>query len=234
MSTVAETVKAALRLIGVIATGETPSGEEQADAISTLNDMLEQWALSRLMVYDYTPESFSLVASTASYTIGSGGTLNTTRPLAIETAFIRRAGTSTDYPLALIANAEYRSISQKTSEGVPSFLYYEGSNPLGTIYLYPTPDAAHTLHLTTRKQFTAYSSGATSIAVPPGYAMAIKYNLALMLSVEYGVTPSPLLVQIARDTKAEIKRLNNLPTPCASFDAGIPMGGNDFDINRGF
>jgi hypothetical protein len=62
MSTVRDLIKGSLRLLGATATGETPSSEEQADALATLNALLDSWSLERLMITEKIREQFALVA----------------------------------------------------------------------------------------------------------------------------------------------------------------------------
>ena len=88
MSTAATIIARSLRLLGQIEAGGTPSSDEYADGLTALNAMVSSWNNDGLMCYARQTESLTLSASTASYTIGPGGTLNTTRPVAIEGAWI--------------------------------------------------------------------------------------------------------------------------------------------------
>jgi hypothetical protein len=52
MSTTAgDQIYAALRLIGQLAEGETPSAETAQDALTALNQMLDSWSIERLSVF---------------------------------------------------------------------------------------------------------------------------------------------------------------------------------------
>ena len=52
MSTTAgDQINAALRLIGQLAEGETPSAATSQDALVALNQMLDSWSTERLAVY---------------------------------------------------------------------------------------------------------------------------------------------------------------------------------------
>ena len=87
MATAQDIINRSLRLIGVLGSGESPTGAEGVDALASLNAMLEVWRNDRLMVYSIDRVEFtSLVASTQTYTIGSGATINVERPLKIERA----------------------------------------------------------------------------------------------------------------------------------------------------
>src|SRR5690242_5956509 len=77
-------IKSALRLAGVLGTGETPSAAEGQDALVILNQMLDSWNAERLMIYTVARQVFSLVANKQAYTLGSGGDFDTPRPPKIE------------------------------------------------------------------------------------------------------------------------------------------------------
>jgi hypothetical protein len=68
-------VTRALRAVGAFAPGDTIDSDDANDALSMLNDMLEQWSNSTMMVPYVTEIIFTLTSNTASYTIGQGGTV---------------------------------------------------------------------------------------------------------------------------------------------------------------
>lgn len=209
--TVSDIIRRALRSIGAIAGGETPSSTEEADALQVLNAMLDSWNTESLSVYALRDETLTLTGA-ASYTIGSGGDLNTTRPVRLETAYERIS--DADYHVRLAsADAWYRLASKTTTGEVAEWLYYEPSYPLGRLYLYPQPTTG-VLHLVTRVPLAAYSA-ADSLALPPGYQDAIVYHLAMRLAPEYGRPVTPELAALARAAKDNIK-LGNFRVPIMS------------------
>ena len=61
MSTTAgDQINAALRLIGQLAEGETPSAATSQDALAALNQMIDSWNTDRLLVYTTQTQVFSL------------------------------------------------------------------------------------------------------------------------------------------------------------------------------
>jgi hypothetical protein len=215
--TVSDIIRRSLRNIGAIAGGETPSSTEEADALQVLNAMLDSWNTESLAVYALRDETLTLTGA-ASYTIGAGGALNTTRPVKIEAAYVRLGGN--DYHATLAsADAWYRLAAKSTTGSVAEWLYYEPSYPLGTLYLYPQPTSG-VLHLVTRVPLAAYSAS-DSLALPPGYQDAIVYHLALRLAPEYGRPVTPELAALARGAKDNIKRGNfRVPVMSTGFEGG--------------
>jgi hypothetical protein len=51
MDTAGETINGALRLLGVLAEGETPSAETSQDALRAMDQMIDSWNTERLSVY---------------------------------------------------------------------------------------------------------------------------------------------------------------------------------------
>lgn len=211
MATAAALIKTSLKKIGVIAHAETPSSAEQTDGLAELNRMIESWSNDGLLVFAETREEFTLTPSTASYTIGSGGDVSTDRPQRIHRALLQLQSTTPkqELPLKMCTLGEWSDILLKTLESsIPIYCYVEGSFPLETFHLWPVPSAAEKVVLYSWKPLATFSTAATSASFPPGYEDAIVYNLAERLCSDYGI-PVPFKVeQLAVETLAKIKRMN--------------------------
>lgn len=66
-------ISRALKDIGALASGETPTPEEAQDALDMMNDMLDQWSNEDMMVYNTTEIIFPVVNGQTQYTIGPSG-----------------------------------------------------------------------------------------------------------------------------------------------------------------
>lgn len=212
-TTVLDIIKVSLRYIGIIGANQTPDANKSSDALKSLNGMLERWSIQKLMNYYQTNEEFNLVSSTASYTIGSGGDFDTTRPTDIINAQIRLSDNQ-DYPMAKLNNQEYQRIYLKSNaSNIGRGFYYEQSHPLGVIYIYPTPSENNKIRITSNKQFVAYAAITDNVVLPPGHIEAIEYNLAVKLGMEYQITGkiNPLIIQEAKNSKRDLKRVNLRP-----------------------
>ncbi len=205
--TVQELLKAALRVIGVVAPGETPTDAELQDAREALNLMLESWSDERLIIYFTTREIFTLTAGDADYSIGDGADFDTTRPEKIQGAFIRDSD-SIDHPVEIIGESKYREISLKSTQARPDQLWYNPTTPNGTIYLYPVPDSAEDLYLDSLKPLTEFTNLTAEIEFPGAYKEALKWNLALRLAPEYGKSASQEVIALANSARRKIKALN--------------------------
>jgi len=208
--TLGELLTSSLRAIGVKNPGVTLTAEEVNDAKEILNLMLDTWSAEGLPVYAATIEGLTLTAGAASYTIGATAVAPnfiTARPTQILNAFVRDSG-GTDYPVEIIGSKQYQGISTKTTSGRPYFLHYVGTAPLGTIYLYPVPDAAETLYLDSLKPLVDLDDLTATIVLPPGYNAALKSCLAVALAPEYGRDPSQLVMKEAFESKKAILGIN--------------------------
>lgn len=66
-------ISRAMKDIGALASGETPTPEEAQDALDMMNDMLDQWSNEDMMVYNTTEIIFPVVNGQTQYTIGPSG-----------------------------------------------------------------------------------------------------------------------------------------------------------------
>jgi hypothetical protein len=199
--TAIEIITAALRLIGVAATGETLSASESADGLQAMQMMIDSWSNQGLFVYARTVETLTLTGAN-SYTIGSSGTFNTVRPIEILGAYVTSGGL--DYPINLVTANTYRDIAQKSLSGIPNWLYYSPTYPLGTIYMAPVA-SGDTITIESLKPLTEPSGNTSNLSFPPGYEEAFKFNLAVRLAPEFGRVPDQVVVELATSSIRNIK-----------------------------
>jgi hypothetical protein len=203
-------VNRALRLLGKLAAGASPTSDESSDCLTALNAMQDSWRTEGLMCYALREESLTLANADSSYTIGpTDGDLTTTRPIAIHAAWIVEDDQS--YPVKMITDFEYAAITDKTTTADwPSRANYKASMPKGTLVVWPVPNATRTMKLLTQVPLSALALSDT-LSVPPGWEDALASNLALAMAPEFELEPSALVVKMARESKANIKRVNMRP-----------------------
>lgn len=145
------------------------------------------------------------------------------RPLRINSAFVRVA--TLDYPVYPLNLENYEQIGLKTLSGPwPRALYYQPSNPLANLTVWPVP-ASGEMHMFAETVLGQFNSLQDSVNLPQGYNMALRWCLAELLLPEYGRTTDQNLVQLilqnAKNAKAWIKRTNQSPPAAASFDMAL-------------
>jgi hypothetical protein len=229
--TVRTWVTSSLRLIGVLARGETPDPAAAENAMVMASDLLDAWAAERLTIYSQTRSLCALVASQQRYTVGTGGNWTQGRPLWIDGVGLLTAD-GAETPIALYTRDEWKAISDKaTSNATPEGLFYNPTFPLGQVDVWPVPtDAtAQIVIYAPLAPLKSVSSLETTISAPEGWARALRFNLALELAAEYGVEPSAAIVNGATESKATIKRVNEGLLDEMSIDPallGLPSWSN--------
>lgn len=231
MATVQTLIDRALRMNGVLTAGSVANATDTADCLIAINAMIESWRNERLMVYAQTKFTLTLVAGTSSYTIGTGGDVNTTRPLKIEDAY-QTLGTI-DYPVEIISDIRWNQISDKaTVSEIVQVLYYEPSLATGTLHVWPVPTAVYNVTLQVWEPLLAYTAATDTIALPPGYERALAYNLAVEIAPEYGEGLTGTVVEIARTSKAALKKTNR-PSAEVLPEIGRLFGNRRSNIEAG-
>jgi len=213
-----------MRLIGAIATGETPTADEMNDGLSSFNDLLEILSTSNLAVYGSAVETFATVATQALYTIGPAGNWNTARP-------VRIAGDATctfngvDFPVTQIGQGEYDAIGLKTQQQpIIEKLLYVNANPLGLITLWPVPSGIVNITLNTDRVLTAVTDVNTAIIFPPGYLFMMRYMLGIIIAPDFGISIPPEISGIAATALASVKRANKIKRQ-STFDGALVESG---------
>lgn len=228
-------ITASMRLVGIISSTETPGATEANDALNVLNDMLEAWSTESLAVWGSASASFTTIAGKNSYSIGPGGDwVQSVRPVRIDdTAYCTLNGV--DYPVLEWGQDDYAGVVIKTQQQpIVERYFYVNDNPLGTIILYPVPSQAIQVTFFTDRVLTQIPNLATQMIYPPGYYIAMRYTLAILLASEYGAPVTDSITSVAVSSKANIKRANKRKQ-FAKFDSALTSdGGGSTSWQRGY
>jgi hypothetical protein len=211
-------ISTALRNIGVLATGETPTADQVSDALAALNDVLETWSTQSLAVYGGAVETFAGSVGQASYSIGLTGTWITDRPVRVDGAFATINGV--DFPIEIIGLDQYNDIAVKSTQGIPEQLCYVNDFPNALIYLYPVPPQTIAISLDLPRLLTAIADASTVVNLPPGYARALQWAVAVEIAPQYGIDVTPMMMASGRSAVASIKRANRVPV-LSAYDVAL-------------
>lgn len=207
--TAGDQINAALRKLGILAEGETPSAETSADALMALNQMLDSWSTERLTAYSTMTQTFTWPANTQILTFGPSGTITGTRPIGVDDSTYY-SYQNLDYDLSIINQDQYNSIALKsTTSSLPECLFVNSGYPNTELSLYPVPIGDLSFHLVSVTPLDQPALLTTTLAFPPGYLRAFAYNLAIEVAPEFGVEASDTVKKIAIASKRYIKRINN-------------------------
>jgi hypothetical protein len=210
-TTTNDQINSALRLIGQLAEGETPTAETSADALAALNQMIDSWNTERLSVFATQDQVFTWPASTISRTLGPTGNFVGNRPIELDdSTYFRDALTNVSYGLKFLNQQQYNGIAVKTvTSTYPQVMWINMTYPDIEMYVYPVPIRSLEMHLVSVSELTQPATLVTNLAFPPGYLRAFKYALACEIAAEFGVEPPPTVQRIAMSAKRNLKRINN-------------------------
>jgi hypothetical protein len=227
-------INGAMRLIGMLAEGETPSAAASQDALSAMNQMIDSWNTERLSVFSTQDQIFTWPASTLSRTLGPTGNFVGNRPVLLEdSTYFRDAATNVSYGIKIINQQQYNGIAVKTvTSTYPQVMWVNMTYPDIEMYVYPVPLRPLEWHFVSIQELTQPAVLATTLSFPPGYLRAFKYNLACEIAAEFGVEPSPQVQRIAMTSKRNLKRINN-PDDVMAMPYGIVANRQRYNIYAG-
>jgi hypothetical protein len=227
-------INGALRLIGMLAEGETPSAATSQDSLTALNQMIDSWNTERLSVFSTQDQVFTWPASIRSRTLGPSGDFVGNRPILVDDAtYFRDAATNVSYGIKIINQQQYDGIAVKTvTSTYPQVLWINMSYPDIEMYVYPVPLRPLEWHFISVEELTQPAVLATTLSFPPGYLRAFRFNLACEIAAEFGVEPSPQVQRIAMTSKRNIKRINN-PDDVMAMPYGIVANRQRYNIYAG-
>ena len=211
MTTAGDIIYGSLRLIGVLAEGETPSSETAQDALTAMNQMIDSWNTERLSVFSTQDQVVTWPPNARSRTMGPTGDIVALRPVLVDDAsYFRDPSSGISFGLKLINQQQYNGIAVKTvTSTYPQVMWVNMTYPNIEMYVYPVPTKVLEFHIVSVQELSTPANLATDLAFPPGYLRAFRYNLACELAPEFGVEPSRQVQRIAMTSKRNLKRINN-------------------------
>ena len=210
-TTAGDQINGALRLIGMLAEGETPSAATSQDALTALNQMIDSWNTERLSVFSTQDQVFSWTPGLISQTLGPTGDFVGNRPILLDdSTYFRDPANGISFGIKIVNQQQYNGIAVKTvTSTYPQVIWANMTYPDIEMYIYPVPTKVLEWHFISVEELTQPATLATSLAFPPGYLRAFRFNLACEIAAEFGVEPSRQVQRIAMSSKRDIKRINN-------------------------
>lgn len=223
-------VRKSMQKSGILTKTQQPAADEANDAVDAINDMLASWANDSMLCYARKWETFNMTGGVGLYTMGTGGMLNTPRPINIISSHMTDG--TIDYWMKPIRDDIYNDqIQMKQAPGIPYYLQYDGGYPLQTLRLWPIPPSSlYSLFILSEKPLSSYGLNDV-IDLPPGWERAIIFNGAIEIAGDYGQEPPDTVVKIARESrqlieKATIRSRNLDATPQMGAKNNVYSGWN--------
>lgn len=227
-----ELIKGSLRLIGAIAPGEEPDGNEGPDAMSAYNQLVDDWDAERNMAYTINILNFPLTSGKQTYLLGAGGDFNVTRPASINAAgiiLLNNPAQPLELPMEILDDAGWASIPVKNiSSTVPLKVYIDNSFPFNNLSFWPIPTVPVQVNLYAWNNNLKAMTLKDLIVGPPSYIKTLKYCLAVDLAPEWGMPIPPEVATQAILGRAKIKTMNQ-PELRLRIDPAISGRGGHYD-----
>ena len=161
--------------------------------------------------HNFQPQrlQYALASAQSKFTIGVGGDLAAPRParcdaIAVSDAGFRRMA-------EIVSAAEWATMLEPSGQPIslPIEMYVEYGYPQATLHLWPAPISAGSLEVHSLQPLPQLLNLTDNIDLPPGYEIAIRYNLAVALVPEYPRSQlDPTLVPQAQAYKTALIQLN--------------------------
>lgn len=213
-------IKRALRLIGALAQGETPTTDQVTEAAVALNGLTKAWQADGMPLWAIKERSVTLVEGQSQYT------LDTPKPLKVLQAWNHNSVSNIDVPMRVVTKQEYNLLGNKTSSGNPIQVYYDPRRDVGLLSVFPVPTitevTTNTIKLIYQAPYEDFDVSTDNPDFPQEWYDAVTYGLACRLAPEYGL-PIP-------DRKTLWQEMTIIKQDALNF--GLEEGSIYFGVNR--
>jgi hypothetical protein len=198
--TVAQMISSALRLVGVIGAGESPSTSELNDSFERLNALIEAW--------NATPDA--IVERKVSSVSGSSATAAlATRPLIILAASCTASGVSVPVEVCTPEKWAVAQMERGITAIFTRSIFCDYAYPTATLYLAPLSGGTIQL-ISLVPAFTEFADTDDAVTLAPGFRKALLYSLAVELAPEYGRIAPPEVLKTLADSLGGLATLNQM------------------------
>lgn len=203
-----------------------------AMGVRWLNKLAGHLNNSTLISSAITRTVWDLASGTASYTVGSGGTVNVTRPVNLTgpgegMKFLDISqDPDTELDLVMMTDAQYQGIVQKTYQSTyPQGAYYNATiaSGLGTLIIWPVPNVAYLDGVLYSRTPIGSFTADTELVLQPGLEAFLETKLAMWLAPTFGKQISQQLSDAARETESAFLSANTRMQDLSVDPAFTPM-----------
>jgi len=208
-------ISTALRRLRVLDAAETAASADITTGAAVLNLLIKAWALKDVNLWLTQEAVLTLILARGMYYLGPTGdtcltvvgSAQITRPIEVLEARIRDTDNN-DEPLTICQTRdEFFSITDKTSSGDATHVWYDPVITNGRLYVWPVADdATKTIVFTMRRTIEDFDASANDFDGPPEVLDAIVWNLAVNLAPEYGREVPQLVMAKAQETFNDVAR----------------------------
>jgi hypothetical protein len=199
-----EIIKRALRIVGGLGQGETPTADQVSEASIALNMLTKHLANKGLLLWSRSEITVTPVQGQETYEIGPGKAVDQPRPLKIYSVDRNNATTGLTIGLIGLSQSDFNAVNVSSISSTPSQYWVEPLRESTKLHVYPYPDATFVANETFKVYYQRvlenFDAAGNEPDVPQEFFDVLVYGLADRLTVEYG-TERFLRGQIKNDFK---------------------------------
>lgn len=165
---------------GLIAEGDSINSEQVVTGLRKLTDLVNLWQTQGIKLWLNVDTTITLVAGTATYTLGPAGSVVMVKPPRVLDAYYRDAN-GLRRPLVPMAWADYIRLSQITQTGAINSYFVDKQATQLSVFFWLVPDATAALgavHLLLQTQVTNPISVTETMNFPVEWRIALRWGLA--------------------------------------------------------
>ncbi len=165
---------------GLIQEGQTVNSEQTVNGMRKLTDLINLWQTQGLKLWMQQDLSVTLVAGTATYTLGLAGTVVMAKPTQVTDAYYQDAN-GVRRPLTPLAWTDWVRLSQITQQGAINSYFVDKQQALLSVSFWLVPDTTAALgtgHLIIRRQVTGFTNVTEDMNFPSEWRIALRWGLA--------------------------------------------------------
>lgn len=179
--TAVEIITGAMSIIGEAAAGEAISSEDYSTCLSMLNSMIKHLAIA-CNLWVTKDVTITLVPGTQSYTVGTGLTISTPRPIKLIAAR-RRDSAGNEIEVEVVSRNDYMTLPLKSTQSPVLQVYYDPQLANGVLYCWPTGSSGNTTLIATfQRPLEDFTETGHNPDLPQEWLLPLKYYLAVMIS----------------------------------------------------
>lgn len=231
LRTTGDLVTFVLRASGINGVGLSPLAEDSNTCLAFLQLLLAQWQRKRWL--NWSLQEVSAVSTGANFmSIGPGQDFDTPRPDKLHAAFCRlmpfSGPNAVDLSLSIIeAREDWSKVTIKDLKSIPAAVFYDSSFPVGRVYFWPVPSAAHyEMHLVVKAGLPTYTTLTQPLGVPDEYIEALVWSLCVRMQMAYSLPARSDHVAAMRQAINVIEMANS-QIGLLSMPSGLVRGGGD-------
>lgn len=207
MSTAQDIISGALQDLGRIAAGETPTTTVSTQGLMILNEIVSSWSRDGQITYVEKMSSTSLSIGLDAYTVGVGGTFNTTAyPQQVKGARCAYNGFQQGVTVLAMPDFERRiSNMDGTTASLIEAMGVDNAAPLRNARVYPMPNAACQVELSWWEPLTVFSALSSTFSFPvEGWEAAMRAELVVAWCPAFGLEATQTMAGNMQRFKARI------------------------------